>query len=128
MNDEWLAVAVDHRGKWSASGLDSEGQPLWSLEIGSPLFETAIDPVANCDWQDARLWAIADAENRVQLVTTTGLWLGEVELPQAIRGLALEHHAGQLRLITSHDHGVECRELDVRSGQVGQAARFKDSR
>ena len=111
---QFLAVGQNAQGKWSAIGLDNQLAQVWAIEAGPQLHENFVSPIANAMLPSGQsLWAIADSNQMVHLVSSTGQWLGEFEAEGEISGLCLQMVGGKMLIAISTPVGVECWDLGL---------------
>lgn len=108
------ATGINGQGKWSAVAYDESFQRVWSMEVGSQLFERSLQPISGAVFKDQMVWAIADKNNYVQLVTGQGKWIGEFRSASQINGMTLKVVEEKLTLAIANEVGVECWDLGVR--------------
>ncbi len=120
LNDRQLvASGKSASGRWSAVGWDQQLNRKWTVEIGPQLFDQAIEPIAGIELslgsesETLIVWAIADSENHVQLVTGEGAWLGQFESDSPIHGLTLIAAEDRPALLVANQNGVECWSLNL---------------
>jgi len=110
-------VGMTHTGHWNAVGFDPELERIWALSIGSQFFETQLDPLsvsrASNDANGEIIWAIADSEDVVHLVTGSGKWLADFPSSSRLHGIAVEFRNGSTNLIVSSEAGVDCWDLNL---------------
>lgn len=99
-------------GKWNATGFDKSLNRIWTLDVGSQLFESGIQPVTGMSRPDGEfVWAIADSDNVVHIVSGEGKWLGDFQAGNKLSGLGLAWRDGRTFLITASLNGIECWDL-----------------
>ena len=87
---------------------------VWAIETGPQLHENFVSPVANAKLASGQtLWAIADSNRMVHLVSGSGQWLGEFEAEGEISGLCLQLVDGKTLIAISTTAGVECWDLGL---------------
>ena len=116
-------LGVTGTGNWNAVGFDTELKRVWTLSVGSQFFETDIEPISVSPImpqaggsRDEVLWAIADTQDIIHLVSGSGKWLGDFQSESRLHGLALESRDGNTNLIVCNQDGVECWNLNLESG------------
>lgn len=101
-------------GQWNAVGFDSTLQRVWTLSIGAQFFETEIEPIAVTNSQSGEvIWAIADIDDSIHLVSGNGKWLGDFQSDSRLGGIALSTHGSQTNLVVSNESGVVCWNLNL---------------
>ena len=109
-----IGVGQNVHGKWSAIGLDDSLEQVWAIETGAQLHENFVTPIASVKLPSGQpLWAIADSNQMVHLVTGNGQWLGEFEAEGKISGLCLQAIGDKTVMVISTAGGVECWELGL---------------
>ena len=116
-------LGVTNTGNWNAVGFDTELKRVWTLSVGSQFFETDLEPIsvspifsqAGGSSPEA-LWAIADTQDIIHLVSGSGKWLGDFQSESRLHGVALESRNGKTNLIVCNQDGVECWNLNLDSG------------
>ena len=87
--------------------------------MGSQFFETDLEPVAVTQTGSGSnseiLWAIADTDDIIHLVSGSGKWLGDFQSESPLHGLALESRNGNTNLIACNEAGIECWNLNLES-------------
>ena len=107
-------LGVTSQGKWTSVGLDDSLKRVWALSIGSQFFECEIEPVAVTTTNDGQIiWAIADTENVIHLVSGAGKWLGDFQSDHRLYGLSLTTVGTQTHLVVANEAGVECWNLKI---------------
>ena len=113
-DSQLLGIGQTAQGKWSAIGLDEKMSQVWAIETGPQLHENFVSPVANAKLASGQtLWAIADSNRMVHLVSGSGQWLGEFEAEGEISGLCLQLVDGKTLIAISTTAGVECWDLGL---------------
>lgn len=118
MDEETVcAVGVTDQGQWHAVGMDSSLNRTWTLAIGSQFFESQINPITYLKSNQSRLqkslWAIADTDDAIHIVSANGRWLGDFQSEYRLSGIALAEIQGTPHLLISNDRGVECWKLNL---------------
>ena len=109
-----IGLGQNAQGRWSIIGLDDSLKQIWAIETGPQLHENFITPVASTELPSGQLlWAIADSNQMVHLVTGNGQWLGEFEAEGKISGLNLHTANGKTVMIISSVGGIECWDLGL---------------
>ena len=109
-----IGLGQNVHGKWSAIGLDDSLEQVWAIETGPQLHENFVTPIASTKLPSGLpLWAIADSNQMVHLVTGNGQWLGEFEAEGKISGLCLQAIGNKTVMVISTAGGVECWELGL---------------
>lgn len=116
-------LGVTSTGNWNAVGFDTELKRVWTLSIGSQFFETDLDPIAVTQivrqtgggLNPELLWAIADTDDIIHLVSSSGKWLGDFQSETRLHGVALESRGGRTNLIVCNEAGIECWNLNLES-------------
>ncbi|MEL7496269.1 MAG: hypothetical protein AAFN77_01575 [Planctomycetota bacterium] len=122
-NQQIVATGKTRAGRWSAIAFDDEFKRLWTLEVGPQLFETTVQPISSTRWRDDLVWAIADSNHLIQLVTGSGKWIGEFQSPAPLHGLTLSKvnvvrngkPTVDVALTIANDDGVESWSLGITS-------------
>ena len=115
-------LGVTNTGNWNAVGFDTELKRSWTLSVGSQFFETDLEPisvspiVSRTGSSSEVLWAIADTQDIIHLVSGAGKWLGDFQSQSRLHGLALESRNGSTNLIVCNQDGIECWNLNLQSG------------
>lgn len=120
-SEQLCGLGVTTTGTWNAVGFDAELRRVWTLSVGSQFFETQLEPIAvtqfgkpNSKESNAQtLWAIADTDNVVHLVSGSGKWLGDFQSQSQLHGLTLDSRDGNTFLTLSNETGVECWNLNL---------------
>ena len=113
-DSQLIGLGQNAQGKWNAIGLDDQLQQVWAIEIGPQLHENFVSPVAVAKLPSGLpLWAIADSNQMVHLVTGKGQWLGEFEAEGKISGLCLQKIGDKTLMVISSAGGVECWDLGL---------------
>jgi hypothetical protein len=124
--DLLCGLGMTDNGRWNAVGFDNQLKRIWTLSIGSQFFETEIEPVAAVKTSDGDfIWAIADTENAIHLVSGSGKWLGDFQSESQLGGVALANQAGRVCLIVSNKTGIECWDLNLKSNPMRPASTRK---
>jgi len=106
-------IASELNQNWFACGFSPEGKINWQQPIGSQLFENEIEPVAFGKLSASMaMIAVADAENRINLFSHDGVFVGQVRTKAAISGLAVLEVFGVSRLIASSGASLQCWRLE----------------
>ena len=112
-------LGVTGTGNWNAVGFDTKLKRVWTLSVGSQFFETDLEPVAVTQTGSGSnseiLWAIADTDDIIHLVSGSGKWLGDFQSESPLHGLALESRNGNTNLIVCNEAGIECWNLNLES-------------
>jgi len=113
-NSQLLGVGQTAQGKWTAIGLDEKMSQVWAIETGPQLHESFVSPIANAKLASGQtIWAIADSNRMVHLVSGAGQWLGEFEAEGEVSGLCLQLVGGKMLIAISTTAGVECWDLGL---------------
>ena len=113
-DSQLLGVGQTAHGKWSAIGLDEKMSQVWAIETGPQLHENFVSPIANAKLASGQtIWAIADSNRMVHLVSRAGQWLGEFEAEGEVSGLCLQLVGGKMVIAISTTAGVECWDLGL---------------
>jgi len=113
-DSQLLGVGQTAHGKWTAIGLDEKMSQVWAIETGPQLHENFVSPVANAKIASGQtIWAIADSNRMVHLVSGAGQWLGEFEAEGEVSGLCLQLVGGKMLIAISTTAGVECWDLGL---------------
>lgn len=116
VSDKQLLLTGKNRaGKWSAMAFDDELQRLWTLEIGPQMYESTLQPIAVTQWRQDFVWAIADSNHLVQLVTGSGKWIGEFQSKSPISGMALSQQTEDVFLTIASETGIESWALQLKN-------------
>ena len=87
---------------------------VWAIETGPQLHENFVSPIANAKLASGQtIWAIADSNRMVHLVSRAGQWLGEFEAEGEVSGLCLQLVGGKMLIAISTTAGVECWDLGL---------------
>jgi len=125
-NDLLCGLGMTDNGQWNAVGFDDQLKRIWTLSIGSQFFETEIEPVSVAKSSDGEsIWAIADTDDAIHLVSGGGNWLGDFQSESKLGGLALANQDGRLCLIVSNQTGIECWDLNVQASPMRPASSRK---
>ena len=109
-----IGLGQNAQGKWNAIGLDDQLQQIWAIETGPQLHENFVSPIASAKLPSGQpLWAIADSNQMVHLVTGNGQWLSEFEAEGKISGLCLQTIGDKTLMVISSQGGVECWDLGL---------------
>jgi len=112
-------LGVTSTGNWNAVGFDTKLKRAWTLSIGSQFFETDLEPVAVTQTGSGSnfevLWAIADTDDIIHLVSGNGKWLGDFQSESPLHGLTLDSRNGSTSLIVCNEVGIECWNLNLES-------------
>ena len=118
-NKHLCGLGVTGTGNWNAVGFDTKLKRAWTLSVGSQFFETDLEPVAVTQTGSGSnsevLWAIADTDDIIHLVSGSGKWLGDFQSESPLHGLALESRNGNTNLIVCNEAGIECWNLNLES-------------
>ena len=107
-DNQLCGLGVTDSGQWNAVGFDSELKRVWTLSIGSQFFETEIESTTVIQAPTGELiWAIADSENTIHLVSGSGKWLGDFQTDSQLQGIALTISGRDTVLVVSNEQGVE---------------------
>ncbi|MFK7768599.1 MAG: TlpA family protein disulfide reductase [Mariniblastus sp.] len=112
-NQQLCSLGMTSGGKWNAVGFDDELKRVWTLSVGSQFYDCEIEPLAVVAANGEIVWAIADANHMIHLVSGAGKWLGEFQSESPLSGIALSNHNGQTSLVFSNKSGVECWDLNL---------------
>ena len=113
-DSQLLGVGQTAHGKWSAIGLDEKMSQVWAIETGPQLHENFVSPIANAKLASGQtIWAIADSNRMVHLVSGAGQWLEEFEAEGEVSGLCLQLVGGKMLIAISTTTGVECWDLGL---------------
>ena len=113
-DSQLLGVGQTSQGKWSAIGLDEKMAQVWAIETGPQLHENFVSPIANAKLTSGQtIWAIADSNRMVHLISGSGQWLGEFEAEGEVSGLCLQLVGGKMLMAISTTAGVECWDLGL---------------
>lgn len=113
-DSQLLGLGQNAQGKWSAIGLDEKMSQIWAIETGPQLHENFVSPIANAKLASGQtIWAIADSNRMVHLVSGAGQWIGEFEAEGEISGLCLQLVGGKTLIAISTTAGVECWDLGL---------------
>lgn len=109
------AIGKTVNGDWNAVGFTPKLKRTWTLAIGSQFFESDLEPLAGVEQVPAGLtvWAIADTQQLVHLVSGDGKWLGNLGADASIGGVALAENNGNMRLIVANGKVIECWDLNL---------------
>jgi hypothetical protein len=103
---------ADRENNWSLARINPAGEIVWSQPIGSQLFNHEIEPLASCQPSEGQLiWGVADAQNRVTLISGAGQYLGQLNPNQQIAGLAMYAYNGNPYLIVALEQELACYRL-----------------
>lgn len=109
-----IGLGQNEQGKWNAIGLDDQLRQIWAIETGTQLHENFLSPIASAKLPSGQLlWAVADSNQMVHLVTGNGQWLGEFEAEGKISGLCLQRIGNKTVMVISSAGGVECWDLGL---------------
>ncbi len=115
-------IGVTEGGNWNAVGFDQQLRRIWTLSIGSQFFESQLEPIAVAQIGKGQssevLWAIADTEDVIHLVSGSGKWLGDFQSTSQIGGMGIDSKNGKTRLIVCNKSGVECWDLNLESSAI----------
>ena len=115
-------IGVTENGHWNAVGFDEQLKRIWTLSIGSQFFESQLEPITATRIGKGQmtevLWAIADTEDVIHLVSGSGKWLGDFQSKSKIGGVGLDSRNGKTRLIVCNQTGVECWDLNLESSSI----------
>lgn len=119
-NEQLCGLGVTATGNWNAVGFDTNLKRIWTLSVGSQFFETQIEPIAQTRIQFANgnsqaLWAIADKDNVIHLVSGSGKWLGDFQSESQLHGMTLNSTNGSTFLTICNESGVESWNLNLES-------------
>jgi hypothetical protein len=110
-------IVRDKNQNWFAAGLGTNGQISWQQPLGSQLFESQIEPTAtDVTVNGMKIFAIADVENRITIISQNGDWLGQHIDTEPICGVDLSTSQTGLQLFVSTASGVKC--FDVESNRL----------
>ena len=113
-DEQLVGLGQNAQGKWSVIGLDDLLKQVWAIETGPQLHENFVTPIASTKLPSGQsLWAIADSNQMVHLVTGSGQWLGEFEAEGKISGLCLQTTGDKTVMVISSVGGVECWDLGL---------------
>lgn len=113
-DSQLLGVGQNAQGKWSAIGLDEKMSQTWAIETGPQLHENFVSPIAHTKLPSgSALWAVADSNHMVHLVSAAGQWIGEFEAEAEISGVCLQVVGGKALIVVSTTAGVECWDLGL---------------
>jgi hypothetical protein len=118
-----LAIGFRENGGWELSGLDTNSQSKWTVNIGSQFFENEIAPICQLCRKERSMIAVADADGSVTLFSETGQTLGHAEFSENLRGLTLVEIDHQVAFVVSHGQSVECWQFDEQGQSVSAADR-----
>jgi hypothetical protein len=111
-------LGVTDEGNWNAVGFDASLNRIWTLAIGSQFFESQIEPVAVTQAEGEVVWAIADTDDVIHLVSGGGKWLGDFQSDSRLGGVTLATVNGQTSLVVSNASGVECWNLNLQTSPM----------
>jgi hypothetical protein len=111
-------LGVTENGNWNAVGFDPALKRAWTLAIGPQFFESQIEPIAVTQSGSDIIWAIADTDDVIHLVSGGGKWLGDFRSESRLAGLSLATVNGQTSLIVSNAGGVECWNLNLQANPM----------
>lgn len=107
-------IGVSRTGNWTSVGFSGDLSRNWALAIGPQFFENEIQPVAATKTENGRIvWAIADNEDVIHLVSGNGRWLGDFQSESRLTGLTLANYNGKPLLLVVNEEGIECWDLNV---------------
>ncbi|MEM9941847.1 MAG: hypothetical protein AAF939_09675 [Planctomycetota bacterium] len=113
------AIGADRAGHWSAVGFDAELNREWTIAIGPQYFENEIEPLVCCQSNQGELiWAIADSQNVVQLVSGKGQWLGDFQADETLTGIGLASTPDSVELAIANETSVQCWNLIRKSAMI----------
>jgi hypothetical protein len=116
----FAATGMNRKQEWSLVGFDQNLKENWQFAIGSASFRSSdIEPISGVQTADGGIWAVADTENRIYLLSDDGKWLGDFDAGPQVRGLRLVTFAGRTRLVVSTGAKVECWELNFAPSRIG---------
>ena len=116
----FAATVMNNSQEWSLVGLDSALKERWSFPIASTVFDNGIEPVSGISTASGKgTWAVADATNRIYLLSDTGTWLGDMAADGKVRGLKLMSSGQRTWLVVSTDKKIECWDLNFAPERVG---------
>ena len=119
-------MGITDQGRWNAVGFDGDLKRIWTLSIGSQFFETELEPVSVVHASDGEfIWAIADTQDAIHLVSGGGKWLGDFQSESQLAGVALANQNGKICLMVSNQTGIECWDLNVQSSPMRPASMRK---
>lgn len=119
-------IGMTENGQWNVVGFDKALNRVWTLSIGPQFFETGIEPIAVARADSSEIiWAIADSEDAIHLVSGSGKWLGDFQSESRLSGIALSAQAGRTSLIVSNAEGVECWNLNLQPNPMRPASTKK---
>jgi hypothetical protein len=111
-------LGVTDNGTWNAVGFDAALDRVWTLAVGPQFFESQIEPIAVTQSNGELIWAIADTDDTIHLVSGGGKWLGDFQSESRLGGLSLATLNGQTCLIVANQGGVECWNLNLRASPM----------
>lgn len=117
-DSQLCGLGVSDNGNWNAVGFDDSLNRIWTLAVGSQFFESQIEPIAVTESSGESIWAIADVDDVIHLVSGSGKWLGDFHSESRLGGLGLTSVSGQTSLIVSNATGVECWNLNLQSSPM----------
>ena len=125
-NKQLCGLGVTATGNWNAVGFDPDLKRVWTLSVGSQFFETQLDPIAQtpimlANGKEQMLWAIADNDNLIHLVSGSGKWLGDFQSESQLTGLSLTTTNGNTFLTICNETGVESLNLNLESASPNPA-------
>lgn len=116
----FAATSMNASGEWSLVLLDRLFKVTKSFPISSAIFQNGLEPVAGVKTSNGKgIWAVADAGNRIYLLSGDGMWLGDMGTDGNVSGMKLLSIDGRTRLIVSTDKKIECWELNFAPERVG---------
>lgn len=106
-----LALGKNLSNQWHLVAFSPAGEKLWDRPLGNQAFETDLENVSLSAHQN---WlAIADIDNRVELIDFSGVRLGEHTFDQPIHGLTVCNTSTGNQLAVSFADHVELWQLDA---------------
>ncbi len=116
-------LGATRNGQWNAVGFDAELNRIWTLSVGSQFFESEIEPIGVAQASTGEIvWAIADTEDAIHLVSGSGKWLGDFQSESRLGGVALATIGSNTCLLVSNEGGLECWNLNLSSNPMRPAS------
>ena len=121
-NKQLCSLGMTSSGKWNAVGFDNSLKRTWTLSVGAQFYDCELEPLTVTESKGEIVWAIADANAVIHLVSGAGKWLGEFQSESPLTGIALATHNGQTSVLFSNQGGVECWNLNLGANPMRNAS------
>ena len=104
--DQLCALGMARTGAWTAIGLNESLKRTWAIPVGPQFYEKQIEAVVSTVSRSGEIiWAIADSENVIHLVSGSGKWLGDFQSDSELSGIELSTSSRSTSLVVANEEG-----------------------